>query len=370
MTSCQIYDKTNLDTLNFSLYNEGEALKPYLSSLISNGPTPFFKNIESDVRLLAIGNHLIPISINRQEYENSYVCSPYTHYVGGALEKLNPKYHRLITPLLSLIKKLQLNHVVQINNWFFGTNLFDPLKKEEINLLTKTLTKTFPNHALIFRSLTKREPLQKVLTDEGYHLIASRPVFYLDTTRDEPFKARMFKSDLKLFKESPYEIVEGHTLKDSDIERCIALYNALYLEKYTKHSPQLTPKFLKEAIDCALLKVKAFKLEGQVEAVLGYFVKNGVATSPLFGYNPNEGEETGLYRQIATLLALEAKEKKLLLNQSAGATNFKTLRRGEKELESMAVYCDHLPFFRKLPWKLFKFTLNTFGAKKMLSMNI
>lgn len=180
----------------------------------------------------------------------------------------------------------------------------------------------------------------------------------------------MFKSDLKLLNESPYTIVDGKTLSDRELERCVALYNALYLEKYTKSNPQITLQFLKGAIECNLLKVKVFKLEEEIDAVLGYTVKNGVATSPLFGYDPSLAEKTGLYRQLATLLALEAKEQSLLLNQSAGATSFKTLRRGEKELESIAVYVNHLPLFRQLPWKALKFALNSAGAKFMMKANI
>ena len=105
--------------------------------------------------------------------------------------------------------------------------------------------------------------------------------------------------------------------------------------------------------------------DGQVDALMGYFTRNGVMTSPLFGYDTEKPQSTGLYRMIATLLALEAKDKQHLLNHSAGAGSFKKLRRAEEVIEYMAVYNKHLSFFRRIPWAILRRTMNSIGVPFM-----
>lgn len=55
----------------------------------------------------------------------------------------------------------------------------------------------------------------------------------------------------------------------------------------------------------------------------------------------------------------------MLLNQSAGASSYKKLRRAEEKIEYLAVYHRHLPFLRRLCWNTLAFAMNKLGVPLM-----
>ena len=175
----------------------------------------------------------------------------------------------------------------------------------------------------------------------------------------------MFKSDLKIVKSSQYEVINNDQIHKADYSRILDLYRDLYITKYTSYSPQLNLNFIELAVKNKILNMKALRKDGKIDAVMGYFARNGVATSPIFGYDLSLPQDLGLYRIISTLLTLEAKDKGLIVNQSAGAGQYKRLRRAESDIEYTAVYSRHLPFARRLPWYFMKTVINGIGLPVM-----
>lgn len=119
----------------------------------------------------------------------------------------------------------------------------------------------------------------------------------------------MFKSDLQLLKKTDYQILRGDQIALSEIPRIKSLYNALYHEKHSKHSPLYNGHFFELMLKNDLLSFIALKKDGQIDALMGYYTRNGTITSPLFGYDTGQEQELGLYRMISTLLTLEAKRR-------------------------------------------------------------
>lgn len=97
----KIYDKTNIDELDFPLSEDGIYAKKYLTPYIKNRTSFYIDNVETDLKILSIDNLVLPITINDKEYNNSYVVSPYTHYVTYSKEELK----ELKNPLLEIILK-------------------------------------------------------------------------------------------------------------------------------------------------------------------------------------------------------------------------------------------------------------------------
>jgi hypothetical protein len=179
----------------------------------------------------------------------------------------------------------------------------------------------------------------------------------------------MFKSDYKIFQNSPYKLIENSEITSEDIPRIISLYRALNIEKHSIINPQFNEQYLELAIKSNFLEVRAFKLNGRIDAVLAYVSNDRCMTSPIFGYDTSLPQELGLYRMLSTLLLLQAKESKLFLNQSAGGGSFKKLRRAEGAVEYNAVYCKHLPLGRRIPWNLLRYSLNTIGIPIMKQLS-
>lgn len=371
----QIYNSSTIDFLYWPENEEGQYAKNYLYPLIKNGARHYIDNTDTEMIVIKVDDMVFPATINNAEYENSYVCSPYTLYVNCGFEKVqcfkNPVVRMFLTGILNLLKRAfrsgKINKIIFVNNWLFTTNLYPKMSESQIQAITKALLERYPDHAIAFRSITQFDnpACFKSLGQNKFDLIACRPVYFLDTKKEEPFKARMFKSDLKVVQNSTYEVINNDQIKKEDYGRILELYRDLYINKYTTYSPQLNLNFIELAVKHKILNVKALRKDGKIDAVMGYFARNGVATSPIFGYDTSLPQDLGLYRIISTLLTLEAKDKGLIVNQSAGASQYKKLRRAEGDIEYTAVYSRHLPILRRLPWFFMRRVINGIGVRVM-----
>jgi hypothetical protein len=376
----QIYHSSTIDLLQWPETEEGQYAKKYLYPLIKNGARHYIDNTETEMIVIKVDDVVFPATINNAEYENSYVCSPYTLYVNCGFEKIETMQNRWLKTIglffLKLFKRAfrsgKINKIIFVNNWLFTTNLYPKMSDTQIEGIKKALMERYPDHAIAFRSITKFDNASGFtsLAKNKFDLIACRPVFFLDTKKEEPFKARMFKSDLKIFQNSQYEVITNDQIQKEDYKRILELYRNLYITKYTQYSPQLNLNFIELAVQNKVLNVKALRKNGKIDAVMGYFARNGVATSPIFGYDTSLPQDLGLYRIISTLLTLEAKDKGLIVNQSAGASQYKKLRRAESDIEYTAVYSRHLPLGRRLPWFFMRSVINGIGVPFMKYLDL
>ncbi len=103
-----------------------------------------------------------------------------------------------------------------------------------------------------------------------------------------------------------------------------------------------------------ILHLRALKRDGKINAVMGFFIKNGAMTQPLFGYDTSLPQEEGLYRLLTLITLQEGLQRNLLVHASGGVGKFKKVRGGKSVIEYNAVYYKHLPAWRQRPWKLIK----------------
>ena len=165
---------------------------------------------------------------------------------------------------------------------------------------------------------------------------------------------RQYKEDMRVLRKHAYEVVDGKDLSDDELIRALHLYNLLYLEKYSYYNPQFTFEFMKLARDAEILHLRALKRDGRINAVMGFFIRNGAMTQPLFGYDTSLPLEEGLYRLLTLITLQEGLQRKLLVHASGGVGKFKKVRGGESVTEYNAVCAKHLPHKRQTPWKLIK----------------
>lgn len=364
----KLYDSHNIDTLPWPDTPDGQYAKNFISPLVKEGVNHFFANIDTIMMAVTIDDHVLPMTINESQYTNSYVCSPYGLYFGFANDHIqnlqNRHLRRLAQGGMQLLEPIlhrgKINQVVIVNNWLFSTNLYPSLSTQQVQALTEFLQKAFPQHTLLFRSIPSEQHRPSFLPQE-YEMIPCRPIYVLDGRKEDSFRSRMFKSDMRILEKTDYSIVGNEGIQKEEIPRILELYRTLYIDKFSKRSPHITERFIEMALKNQLLSVKALKKEGRIDAVVGFFQRNGWMTSPLFGYDMSLSKDLGLYRIISTLVCLEAKKEKALLNQSFGAMAYKKLRRAELNIEFTAVFVKHLPWYRRLPWKLLKWLMNRVG---------
>lgn len=348
----------------------------YMRPLLEEGTTAYVVNVETEFHIVRVGKCLLPVTVNDKQYANSYVSSPYSTYVSYAKEELYLLNNRLLERALSgiiglispMLKLAKLNKAVHLNNWLLSTNLYEDLRREDLIELQKQLKAAYPDHAFIFRSLNERT--NKELMDElaalGFRFVPSRQVYFFDG-RNPAYTAKQNNVwDRRLLERSPLELVPHEGLAEADYERIKELYDLLYIAKYSALNPQFSTAYIRLCHEKKLMTMFGLRdSDGVLQGIIGCFIKNGVITAPLVGYNTALPQKTGLYRMLMAIVLQEAAKRGQLLHLSSGASHFKIMRGGMPEIEYSAVYDRHLPRYRRLPWTLLHMLLMKIGVPMM-----
>ncbi len=364
----ELFTRENIHSLPFPQSEDGDYARRYLIPLMTDGPQKYIRNVyNTQLMAVKIDDTIIPITVTDFHAQNTYTVSPYSHYVSyGAFEEVKHLENPLAEFLVKLImnpaawyfRYAELDKVVFVNNYLLSTNLYPSVIPKgdsasgQLSALSEALIKWFPDRAIVFRSVDqKKNPhVYQTLEDLGYDLVLSRQVWYMDPVTS--LKTRQCKEDLRVLKKNGYKVVNGKDLSDEELHRAVELYELLYLQKYSYYNPQLTFEFLKLARDENILHMYGLKKDGLLNAVMGFFVRNGAMTQPLFGYDTSLPMEEGLYRLLTLITLQEGVKRGLLVHASGGVGKFKKVRGGVSVTEYNAVYTKHLPKMRQMPWKL------------------
>ncbi|MTJ15068.1 GNAT family N-acetyltransferase [Anabaena sp. UHCC 0187] len=366
-----LYDITNIDSLPWTNSEVAILAKNYWLPLMKAGSSQFINNVNSQLLAITIDDLVLPITVNHKELENSYVCSPYSHYITYSKEELyilkNPLLEKVLKILLNLMGIVlnfgKINQVVIVNNWLFSTNLYPDLSKNQIADITSYLKERFPTHTIIFRSINTfiNDDLFKAFQYNNYQMIASRQIYLFNPKDTSAMRTKMrwrLKQDFNLIEKQGYEVINGDQICVTEVKRLVELYNALYLEKYSYNNPQFNENFLALALKNKTLQIQALRKAGKIDGVIGFYEINGVMTTPLLGYDTSLPQAVGLYRMLSAQLTIEATKRGIILHQSSGAASFKRLRGFIDNIEYSAVFDQHLSFSRQLVWRLLGLLVN------------
>ncbi|MCL9660723.1 GNAT family N-acetyltransferase [Paenibacillus hunanensis] len=343
------YSSENIHQLVWPEDEYGSYARRYLLPMLQERVHPYVANVQTELLVLTVDGIPLPITVNEAEYTNSYVCSPYTHYVSYAEEELamlqRPRLEKALALLLRgigwCLRRIHFNRVVQINNWLVSTNLYPQLTAEQVEAVQQAVQLRYPKHVVIWRSLNEvTTPIvQSTLKQLHCRLIPSRQIYLFDHETGVSSRTRwVVKRDRRLIDSGQYEVVEPDAIKEQDIPRIAELYRMLYIDKYSAYNPQFTEPFFRLALRERLLHIYGLRKDGRMDAVLGFFGRDAVMTTPLFGYDTTLPAETGLYRMLSILLIDLSEKRGQLLHESSGVGQFKRNRGAYGVLEVSAVY--------------------------------
>ncbi len=368
----QLYRAQDLTTPFWPKSVEGDYIQKFFSPFMEKGIHHYIENIQTELLILVWGDLIFPLTVNEAEYENSYICSPYSYYFSYAMQSnvfnqggIQSILKGILWGSSKILKRFHINKVLIVNNWPFSTTLYPSMQPDQIKTIAAFLREQFPEHALIFRSVDPyTNPVcYHTLKGEGFDYIAHRQIFFIDSAQQaDLLQARLFKTDQKQLKNSGYEVIDQRQLSEKDIPRLLELYRSLFIDKYSSLNPQFNENFLHLMLTHQLMHFKAIRKEGRLDGVVGYVQRNGKLFCPFFGYDQTLPKDPSLYRLLSTLLMLEAHQQGLLFHQSAGASLFKSMRKASCCIEYLAVYHRHLPFTRRLPWLMLKSLCNSLGV--------
>ena len=358
----EFFTRENIHALQFPPTEDGDYARRCLLPLITDDIQKYIRNVyNTQLMAVNVGETIIPVTVTDFHPQNTYTVSPYSHYVSyGGLEEVkhleNPLAEFLVKlalyPIAWFFRSTELDKVVFVNNYLLSTNLYPSVNNEQLSALSDALIERFPDRVIVFRSVDqKKNPhVFDALKSLGYDAVLSRQVWYMDPLAS--LKTRQCKEDARVLKKTGYEVVDGESLSDDELHRAVYLYELLYLKKYSYFNPQFTFEFLKLARDQKTLFLYGLKKNGRLDGIMGFFVRNGAMTQPLFGYDTALPQEEGLYRLLTLVTLKEGLKRGLLVHASGGVGKFKKVRGGESVTEYNAVYTKHLPKRRQSPWKL------------------
>jgi hypothetical protein len=338
-------------------------LAAWFAPLHTHGTRWGAQNLDTHCAFLRVGSHELPLTANDAEWDNSWVCSPFTHYVSYAEEEIrNAVPGPIAIPLTLLWRMLgrwlraaEFNRVVMVNNWLMSTNPWPVMEDEAIRSTIESLRARWPAHALVFRSLNEKADVAVLnsLRRHGARLVPSRQIWWFEPGSKAVQSARAWKKDRRLLRQGDLDLMEHDSLREEDFPALAALYHELYLQKYSRHNPAYTADWLLHLWRERLLRFTALREpSGALVGVEACGVFAGTMVSPVVGYSLAQAPAVGLYRRLAAIPVLAAQKENVPLNLSAGVGRFKALRGGEPVMEHLAVVADHLPVSRRMPWRM------------------
>lgn len=318
----------------------------------------FIANVKTRVDAVTAGGVRLPVTINEIESDQAWVCSPYATYHHYALEEASRLRHPLLSvPLKTLIHGIGLplrhsgiDRAVILNNWLVSTNSYPDLHDVDLDQAITEAMDRWPDHALWFRSLngTHHADWLQALVRRGGVLLPSRQVYLFEDIPALTKRHRDLKRDLELLRKETGVTSTPLQQSHDAYTRAIALYDALYIRKYTSLNPQYRASLLRAWHHAGLLHLHGLRDEhGVLQGVVGMLRVGNLLTSPIVGYNTALPQKLGLYRRLAARVLHEAAVHGDLVNLSAGVPHFKRQRGGQPAIEYSVALIDHLPRARR-----------------------
>ncbi|MEB3197566.1 MAG: GNAT family N-acetyltransferase [Candidatus Sericytochromatia bacterium] len=361
----QLVHASDFDQLAWPADPDSVYARDWLTFVGREGTKAAIANAHVEVQALVWPEAVLPVTVTHGDLETCYVAGPYANFIAYAEAELftikqaavRGGIRVILSGLGTLLRFGDINRIAIANNYMLSTNLYPALDRAQIEQAATILRDAHPGHAVAFRSVADvgNRPMVSAFRDAGFVAVPSRQVWWQDPRDGLSRNARKcLKRDFKRLEQGPYRVVGPDELTESDLPRLLWLYNQLYLEKYTPLNPQFTLAFLTHAWRDRLLYLQALRHEetGSIDGIMGCFWRNGMLTTPLFGYDLSLPQEVGLYRMLAALVYREAEKRHLVAHCSSGAAEFKRSRGAQPAIEYLMVDIRHLGARQRWVWKL------------------
>jgi len=327
----------------------------FFAPLMQHGVQHYIKNAVTSLYLLEYRGMLLPLTVNEDEYENSYIVSNY-YPISSRCERYahHPTLRNRALYGMTYIagwglKALQVNRSIVINNWLLASLPCSELSAADMQKITGFLSEHFPLHWLIVRSV--KEDDLPALQESQYITFKVRDFFCYDPLKKDQLSPRARyhrKKDRAL--QTRYQVLKQCPWTPQDYHDCLKLYQQVYIQKHTKYSPEYTAEFLQHAVATGIMEFTILQQEGKTVGFYTSWVYENHMHVPLLGYDLQHPDAQHIYHLIMTLTLEEAEQKGTWLNSGEGGTMTKQLRGLQSVAEYAAIYGHHLPWMRRSIW--------------------
>lgn len=351
-----------------------DSVNSLIANALENGFEKLASNFITDEIAISFGATSLLGTVNENEYDNSPICSPFNLFCLYPKKKIQSikvnwlrHFLNVVTTLFTLtFKTTKFDRVIQLNNKPCDAIVYPELSPTEVESCVTQLKKQFPNHAIIFPRIDRltSPTLVESLEANGFLMVPTRNV-HIFHPENSYMKRSHTKRDFSLLKKQDFQFVEHDDISGNDLLRIYELYKMLFLEKHGRENPELTIEFFQKSHAHRWYTFFALRNpKGVIDAFLSYETHgNNMACGPL-GYDTSQDKEVGLYRMIFAHSLKIADQHNYIFNFGGGNEHFKQNRGSRREIGYTAVYCKHLPLYRRFPWML----LETVGRKATIKI--
>lgn len=336
----------------------------------------YVSNVASELRLMTLGEHALPVTIDDGGYGRSYVASPHSAYVLYArreIDLVGLKAGRGLAQagvgvLDRVLRAADINRVVHLDNWLLSTNLHGGWQGEGLEAARRVLTDAYPNHLLALRTLDawSSPQLLEAARRDGWILVPARQIWVVDDLERDWRPRNNVANDRRALLASGLTIEQVEAFGPGDAERIAELYRLLYIDRYSHLSPVFTTDYVRLTQAIGMIDYQVARTpDGRIMAVAGSLVRGGLLTPPVVGYDTAAPKSAALYRIASWMFSSQALSQGLKLHGSAGAADFKRRRGARGEIEYMAIYANHLSAGRRAAIRALAAGLETFAAPMM-----
>lgn len=348
-----------------------------LREMVEQGAGAMVSNVSTRLSALEVGGRTMPVTVDDGALGGSYVCSPHSAYVLYARAELDllrvgwTSYpsRAALAGLDLVLKAARINRIVHLGNWLLSTNLHGGWKGEGVEGAREDLAGAHPDHLLGIRSVDdwSSPGLRQALAADGWILVPSRQIWVVDDLARDWRKRNDFANDRRLVARSPLVLSDLATVDEKDARRIAELYAMLYVGKYSRLNPILTPAFIQASAGSGMMSYRVARDPGgPIMAVAGMWERGGVMTPPVVGYDVARPQSEGLYRIASWMFMERAMESGWRLHASAGAAHFKRQRGARAVIEWNAYHAAHLSTARRRAVEALAFLLRRFVVPVMV----
>ncbi|MDE1465588.1 hypothetical protein [Spartinivicinus poritis] len=157
-------------------------------------------------------------------------------------------------------------------------------------------------------------------------------------------------------------LIDEPKLNENDFSVMEKLYRQLYIDKHNQFNPKYNTQWFEEVYRLKYYTFRVFKEDKDILAFVIFYKTSETIFPLIVGYD-RSNENKKLYEILFGSLLKDSLSSNLELFLSGGASSYKKNRGTETHFEFEAVYYDHLPLHRKLPWKLIKLMYDKFAQR-------
>ena len=301
------------------------------------GLSRWIANASADLLWMDVASIPVTRAFVAREKNATYITAPRSGWIDYVAAEINgqPLASLALNMAGRMLSLLGIDKTLFVGNFPVSTSNWDTVQQRQMPGICAQLALAHPDYFVGVRNILphRHADLIAALADAGFHAYPARVIYEFDFRQEDGKKFSHLQRDLNSFNKSKIKTVVSSHLSAAEAARIHILYTKIYLEKHSLLNAQYTVEFFADLLQAGVMQCLMLKSEqGDIISFALLCEQAGTLFVPALGYDESF-EKIGSYRMLFAAIHTHAKERRILLNYSSGAGDFKRKRGGIPYLE-------------------------------------